>query len=105
MSAIDLQTITSGEEIRLFLDGMLRTMIDNPESFEIRATPLNEGIRYVIHASPIDQEKIRGARGETIRSLRVILNAIGLRLDRAFSVEVVSTVRHGPGPFLDCRTK
>jgi predicted RNA-binding protein YlqC (UPF0109 family) len=70
------------------IDYMVRGLVDQPESVKISVIPYDGGARYCVVVAPTDRIKVIGSRGATARSLRVVLGAIGDKINRKLSLEI-----------------
>jgi predicted RNA-binding protein YlqC (UPF0109 family) len=70
------------------IDYMVRGLVDQPEAVKVTLTPCDGGARYCVAVASSDRVKVIGARGITARSLRVVLGAIGDKMNRKLSLEI-----------------
>jgi uncharacterized protein len=70
------------------IDYMVRGLVDQPEAVQISVIPYDGGARYCVAVAPADRIKLIGNRGATARSLRVVLAAIGDKINRKLSLEI-----------------
>jgi uncharacterized protein len=70
------------------VDYMVRGLVDQPEAVKISAILSDDGARYCVDVAPTDRIKVIGNRGATARSLRVVLGAIGDKINRKLSLEI-----------------
>jgi uncharacterized protein len=63
-------------------------LVDQPEFITIKMRADEYGARFTIQAHPDDTGKIIGRQGRNSKSLRIILSAIGKKLDRHYAIEV-----------------
>jgi predicted RNA-binding protein YlqC (UPF0109 family) len=76
------------DQARVVVDYMVRGLVDQPEAVKISAILSDGGARYCVVVAPTDLIKVIGIRGATARSLRVVLGAIGDKINRQLSLEI-----------------
>jgi uncharacterized protein len=74
---------------------LAKHMVDDSEAVRVGVIlkPTKTLIR--LHAAPQDAGKLIGKQGRTARSLRVILDAIAMKYQPSFSLDIVQS--QGPG--------
>jgi uncharacterized protein len=70
------------------IDYMVRGLVDQPDAVKVSVTLYEGGARYCVAVASTDRDKVIGRRGVTARSLRVVLGAIGDKMNRKLSLEI-----------------
>jgi predicted RNA-binding protein YlqC (UPF0109 family) len=73
-----------------------RALVDDADSVRVEALTEQEATVLRLHVSPTDIGKVIGKQGRTARSLRTILGAASMKLQRRFSLDIVEADR-APG--------
>ena len=63
-------------------------LVDQPEFVIIKTHVAEEGASFAIDVHPEDTGKLIGKQARNAKSLRIILNAIGMKLHRRYRIEV-----------------
>jgi uncharacterized protein len=72
----------------LFTD-IARILVDKPEGVLVVASADERGTILRIKVHPTDVGKIIGKQGRTARSIRTILGAISVKVDKRYYLEIV----------------
>lgn len=64
-------------------------LIDHNDVVQITTTQVTEGACFSINVDPEDVGKLIGKQGRTARSLRTIISAIGMKLQRRYALDIV----------------
>ena len=69
---------------------MAKALVDEPEKVSVNVVP-GEGENSVLElrVAPGDLGKVIGKQGRTARSMRTILGAAGMKLQRRFTLEIL----------------
>jgi predicted RNA-binding protein YlqC (UPF0109 family) len=74
-----------------------RALVDDTDSVRVEAITEQEATVLRLHVAPTDIGKVIGKQGRTARSLRTILGAASMKLQRRFSLDIVEAGRdHHP---------
>lgn len=76
------------DPVRALIEYMAEGLADRPEAISVDVVPRVEGTLYRLSADPNDRAKIVGKQNVTARSMRIILSAIGSKLNRKLSLEI-----------------
>lgn len=82
MDAIDSQVYD-------LLCKIVAALVDKGEEVRITPIPEHEGTCFSALVNAQDVGKLIGKQGRTARSLRVILSAIGMKMRRRYSLDIV----------------
>ena len=70
------------------LHSIVSSLIDRPEFLTIKATPAEDGVTFTINTHPDDTGKLIGKQGRTARSIRTLLGAAGMKLNRRYTIDI-----------------
>ena len=76
------------DPVRALIEYMAKNLADEPELVTVVMIPREEHTLYRLAATPKDIVKIFGKGNHTVRSMRIILTAIGTKLNRNVSLEI-----------------
>ena len=66
-----------------------RALVDNPEMVSVETVKDGEGTVLRLRVASTDIGKVIGKQGRTARSIRTILGAAGMKLNRRFTLEIL----------------
>jgi predicted RNA-binding protein YlqC (UPF0109 family) len=82
--------------LRDAVDGMIKTLVQDPDSVEIfLTTGEREDVLHIV-TSERDRGVVLGKQGRTIRALRVFVQAASRKVDRVVSLDIV--ISRGKAP-------
>ena len=76
-------------EMKELIEEIARALVDAPDSVEVHELKGDQSTVYELKVSPEDIVKVIGKQGRTARSIRTLLLAVGTKLNRRFSLEIV----------------
>lgn len=68
---------------------IVSSLVDRAEAVRIMPTPQAEGACFTIRVHSEDVGKLIGKQGRTARALRVTLWAVGMKMKRRYSLDIV----------------
>jgi uncharacterized protein len=68
---------------------IVKALVDNAEEVDIREVDRNSSTLIEIRVAPEDMGKIIGKQGRTVRALRSLAHAVGVKKKRRFVLEIV----------------
>lgn len=68
---------------------VVKALVDDPEAVEVREIDRNGTTRLEVRVAQTDMGKIIGKQGRTVRALRSLVYAAGLKQHRRFVLDVV----------------
>jgi predicted RNA-binding protein YlqC (UPF0109 family) len=76
-------------EIRELVEGIAKALVDTPA--EVAVTEVQGELVTVLElkVAPSDLGKVIGKQGRTARSIRTLLGAAGMKLNRRFALEIL----------------
>jgi predicted RNA-binding protein YlqC (UPF0109 family) len=76
------------DQVRDLIEYMVRGVVDQPAAIIVDVIQRKDGVVYRLAVAPEDIDKVIGERGCTARSIRVILSAVGVKVNRDVSLEI-----------------
>jgi hypothetical protein len=76
-------------EVKEMIEEIARALVDAPDTVEVRETKGEHATVYELKVAPGDIGKVIGKQGRTARSIRTLLGAVGIKLNRRFSLEIL----------------
>jgi hypothetical protein len=80
-------------EMQTLMTEITRAVVDDAGAVRVEALMENEATVLRLHVAPSDIGKVIGKQGRTARSLRTILGAASMKLQRRFSLDIVEAGR------------
>jgi predicted RNA-binding protein YlqC (UPF0109 family) len=68
---------------------VVKALVDDPDAVEVREIDRNGTMRLEVHVAQTDMGKIIGKQGRTVRALRSLVYAAGLKQHKRFVLDVV----------------
>jgi len=68
---------------------IVKALVDDREAVDVRAIEREGTIRIEVRVAPPDMGKVIGRQGRTVRALRSLVYAAGLKQHRRFVLDVV----------------
>ncbi len=78
-----------GGTAQAVLEHIARSIVDDPSSVVVEASPNREGVKLSLHVNPDDMGRIIGKRGRVAQALRTVVRAAGAHDDTNASVDIV----------------
>ena len=75
--------------MKQLIEDIAKALVDIPEEVSVREVARRTGHRAGIEVAPSDLGKVIGKQGRTARSIRTILGAAGMKLNRRFTLEIL----------------
>jgi len=71
------------------IEMVVKALVDDPESVDVREIERNGTTRIEVRVAQGDMGKIIGKQGRTVRALRSLVYAAGIKQHRRFVLDVV----------------
>jgi uncharacterized protein len=75
--------------MRELVEDIAKALVDIPEEVSVREVQGEQVTILELKVAPSDLGKVIGKQGRTARSVRTILGAAGMKLNRRFSLEIL----------------
>ncbi len=80
-------------EMQTLMTEITRALVDDADAVRVEVLTDQEATVLRLHVAPGDIGKVIGKQGRTARSLRTILGAASMKLQRRFSLDIVEAGR------------
>jgi hypothetical protein len=71
------------------VETILKALVDNPEAVEVREVEGGRATVIEVEVAEGDVGKVIGRQGRTVKALRSVLHAAGVKQNRRFVLEIV----------------
>jgi predicted RNA-binding protein YlqC (UPF0109 family) len=71
------------------LEAIAKTLVDHPDRVEVRAIEGEQNMVLELRVDKSDLGKVIGRQGHTIKAIRTIVVAAGMKLHKRITVEVI----------------
>jgi predicted RNA-binding protein YlqC (UPF0109 family) len=75
--------------VKEMIEEIARALVDAPDTVGVRETKGEQVTVYELKVASEDIGKVIGKQGRTARSIRTLLSAVGAKLNRRFSLEIL----------------
>jgi predicted RNA-binding protein YlqC (UPF0109 family) len=75
--------------IRELVEEIAKALVDTPEEVSVREVEGEQVTVLELKVAPSDLGKVIGKQGRTARSIRTLLGAAGMKLNRRFTLEIL----------------
>lgn len=77
-----------GGDMRALVEQMAKALVDEPDKVSVTAMEGDSSV-LELRVAPGDLGKVIGKQGRTARSMRTILSAAGMKLNKRLSLEII----------------
>src|SRR5207248_5289367 len=77
-----------GGDVRALVEQMAKALVDEPDKVSVTAMEGDSSV-LELRVAPGDLGKVIGKQGRTVRAMRTILSAAGMKLNKRFSLEII----------------
>ena len=71
------------------LEMIAKALVDDPDRVQVRAVEGEEAIVLELRVHPSDLGKVTDRQGRMVESMRIILGAVGMKLRKRITVEIL----------------
>jgi uncharacterized protein len=75
--------------MKQLIEDIAKALVDIEEEVEVKAVEGEQTTVLELKVAPTDLGKVIGKQGRTARSIRTILGAAGMKLNRRFTLEIL----------------
>ncbi len=79
----------TGIGIRELVEEISKALVDLPDQVVVREVQGEQTTVLELRVAPSDLGKVIGKQGRTARSVRTLLGAVGMKLNRRFTLEIL----------------
>jgi len=78
-----------GVDARALIEQIAKALVDEPQQVQVRAVEGEQVTLLELQVAPDDLGKVIGKQGRTVRSIRAILGAVAMKLNKRFALEIL----------------
>ena len=71
------------------VEAIAKALVDIPDQVQVRAIEGEQVTVFELRVHPSDTGKVIGRQGRTVRAIRTILGAVGMKLRKRFTLEIL----------------
>jgi predicted RNA-binding protein YlqC (UPF0109 family) len=75
--------------MRELVEDIAKALVDIPEEVAVREVQGEQATLIELRVAPSDLGKVIGKQGRTARSIRTLLGAAGMKLNRRFTLDIL----------------
>ena len=75
--------------MKQLVEDIAKALVDSPSEVVVREVDGEQATLIELRVAPADVGKVIGKQGRTARSIRTLLNAVGMKLNRRFTLEIL----------------
>ncbi len=75
--------------MKQLVEDIAKALVDQPEEVVVREVEGEQVTMLELRVAPSDVGKVIGKQGRTARSIRTLLGAAGMKLNRRFTLEIL----------------
>lgn len=79
----------AGIGVRDLVQEIAKALVDIPDQVTVNEVQGEQATILELRVAPSDLGKVIGKQGRTARSIRTLLGAVGMKLNRRFSLEIL----------------
>jgi uncharacterized protein len=88
-SGLPSRQMQKGESMKQLIEDIAKALVDIPEEVEVFTVEGEQTTVLELKVAPSDLGKVIGKQGRTARSIRTILGAASMKLNRRFTLEIL----------------
>ncbi len=77
------------EGMKELVEEIARALVDSPDEVKVREVEGEQSTLLELRVADPDRGKVIGKQGRTARSMRTLLGAAGMKLNRRFTLEIL----------------
>ena len=81
--------LSSGATMKELVEAIVKTLVDNPDQVQVRAIEGEQVTVFELRVHKSDLGQVIGRQGRTAKAIRTILNAVGMKLRKRFTLEIL----------------
>jgi uncharacterized protein len=71
------------------VEAIAKVLVDNPDAVQVRAIEGEQVTVFELRVHASDLGKVIGRQGRTAQAIRTILSAVGMKLQKRFTLEIL----------------
>lgn len=88
LTAIDINRCMDTHEDKQFLENLVKSLVDHPDSVKINRTVDEMGVLLTLDVHAEDMGKIIGRSGNTAKAIRTLLRVVGMKNDARVNLKI-----------------
>lgn len=76
-------------DVRTLIENIAKALVDAPEEVLVYQVEEDGETIIELEVAPADMGKVIGKNGRTVRAMRALVNASGIRLQKRFDLEIL----------------
>jgi predicted RNA-binding protein YlqC (UPF0109 family) len=80
------------EKDALFLESLIKSLVDYPDDVKIKRTVDEMGVLLMLDVNPADMGKIIGREGNTAKAIRTLLRIVGMKNNSRVNLKISEPV-------------
>jgi predicted RNA-binding protein YlqC (UPF0109 family) len=81
--------MTESNGVKALIEDIAKALVDTPASVAVNEVAGEHATVFELRVAESDLGKVIGKQGRTARSLRTLLTAVGTKMNRRFSLEIL----------------
>ena len=81
--------MTESNGVKALIEDIAKALVDTPASVAVNEIAGEHATVFELRVAESDLGKVIGKQGRTARSLRTLLTAVGTKMNRRFSLEIL----------------
>jgi predicted RNA-binding protein YlqC (UPF0109 family) len=77
------------DSIKELVEGIAKALVDNPDQVQVRAVEGEQVTVLELRVHQSDLGKVIGRQGRTAKSMRTILGAVGMKIKKRLTLEIL----------------
>jgi hypothetical protein len=75
--------------VKELVEAIAKALVGDPDQVQVRAIEGEQVTVFELRVAPSDLGKVIGRQGRTARAIRTILSAVGMKLRKRFTLEIL----------------
>ena len=81
--------MTDNNGVKTLVEDIAKALVDSPQEVVVNEVAGEQATVFELRVAETDLGKVIGKQGRTARSIRTLLGAVGTKLNRRFSLEIL----------------
>jgi uncharacterized protein len=82
-------TMEEKDGVKILVEDIAKALVDMPDQVSVNEVSGEQATVFELRVAQSDLGKVIGKQGRTARSIRTLLGAVGMKLNRRFSLEIL----------------
>jgi predicted RNA-binding protein YlqC (UPF0109 family) len=76
-------------DVKTMIEEIAKAIVEKPDAVEVRESKGEQGGVLELKVDPADLGKVIGKQGRTARSMRTLLNSVGMKTNRRYGLDIL----------------